>query len=240
MRRRELRQMARREQRVGSRLGALYAELCLAWADLQLGRPDLADDFFGTDPVEVVYEPFLDALYHSVYADWHRLSQRPLAALGAIREVRGARISELSEDADMLLSLAEARTLIALEEHVAAEQVLARTVGSRGALAHQGRILALAARLQSPGDELEYAAWRVLRQLPCAWLDPVEASTVLKQAADALLECGRITAAQGTLGASRAIASALLRDALEEDVAMLRHALGVQATPPKPLPRAQP
>lgn len=233
--------LAAQEQALGSPVGMLWAELCVAWVDVQLRAPSRADGFFTSDPPESAVDPWIDALYHAVRADWHRLHGRSLAALRTVRDTRDARLGELSPDADGLLALAEARALIQLDSHAVAERTLARVVGHTGPVARQAVVVRLMAAMELPTEEIEFATWRVLRHMRAGWLDPVETVHALWQAAERLREGGRIEAAQGARHAARTLAADLVARVPTNDQHVLRAALGAAAdTPSAAWPIARP
>ncbi|TNE84882.1 MAG: RIP metalloprotease [Deltaproteobacteria bacterium] len=227
--RKELERLAAREAAVESPVGTLWAQLCLAWIDTQVGAAERADAFFTEDPPETAVDPWIDAVYHSVRADWHRLHGRSLAALRTVRETRAARLDELSPDAEGLLTLAEARALIQLESQPVAERVLARVVGHTGPVARQAAVVRLLAAIELPTEELEFATWRVLRQAGEAWLDPAETASALWQASVKLEAHGRIDAANGARHAARTLAQRLLIRVEWSDKEALRRRLGPAA-----------
>ncbi|MCO4745763.1 MAG: site-2 protease family protein [Proteobacteria bacterium] len=234
----ELERLAMREAEIGSPIGSLWADLCLAWIDVQLHAANRADSFFQEDPPETAVDPWIDAVYHAVRADWHRLSGRPLPALKLVRDTRAARLDELSLDAEGLLTLAEARALLDLDSAAVAERVLARVVGHTGPVARQAAAVLLRAALNQPSEELEFATWRVLRRSHEAWLDPTEAAATLWQAAERLQNHGRLEAAAGARNTSRRMAKRTLNRAALDDRAALRRRLGPAAGQPPPNTRA--
>ena len=163
-----------REEAVGSPVGTMYAALCLAWADVLAGRPDRADPFFEADPPETALEPWIDALYTYVRAEWHRQRHRPLAALETVQRGRTAREGELSEAATGLLLLAAARARVDLGQHDEAGRALAGIVGDAGPIGRQATVVLLWSTLGASPDELEHAVFRVARRTTEAWLDPAD------------------------------------------------------------------
>src|SRR5690606_8092115 len=100
------------ERATESRLGTAYAELCLAWVDVLAGRADDAARFFARAPPETTLDPWVDALYHYVHAQWHRLGGRPLAALRIARETPPTLGEGAGDDGVGLLALVEAQALV--------------------------------------------------------------------------------------------------------------------------------
>ena len=128
--RRIFEQMSAREFAIGSPMGTAYADLCVTWTDVLAGRLEEASEFFDDDPPETAAHPWTDAIYHYVKAEWHREMGRPLAALSVIQNGRNALGEAHGADARALLSLTEARCLLALGEPDRARRVLARLSGS--------------------------------------------------------------------------------------------------------------
>lgn len=198
--------MAARERAVGSPVGRVYSETCLAWADVLAGEPERASGLFQDDPAETTMEPWVDALYQFVQAEWHRVQGRPLAALRVARDAQEALDPRGPEEATGLLSLAEARALIDLDSATQAQRALARVAGVGGAVGGQAAVVLLWAALDCGPEELELATWRVERRHTGSWLDPSDAALALWAAALALDEQGRRAAASGARGAAVHIA----------------------------------
>lgn len=223
-----LQRMAARERQTDSRLGTAYAELCLAWVDVLACRPADAGRFFAKDPPETALDPWVDALYHFVHAQWHRLEGRPLAALRIAREAPGVLAEGAGDDAIGLLALAEAQALVDLDEPAAAMRTLGRIAGVSGLVGRQATVALLAASLDAP-DDLELATWRVVRRAQDAWLDPTDAASTLWEAARRLDAAHRIDAARGAREAARTLARRTLASATPEDHAALLPLLGPAA-----------
>jgi hypothetical protein len=226
--RRIFEQMSAREFAIGSPMGTAYADLCVTWVDVLAGRLEEASEFFDDDPPETAAHPWTDAVYHYVKAEWHREMRRPLAALSVIQNGRNALDDAQGADVRALLSLAEARCLLALGEPDRARRVLARVSG--GPLARQALPLLLWCSLESldpfePGrrvgtddsTDVELASWKIVRDLQGPWLDPADPTLALVYAAEALSERGRLTAARSARNAARSLARQTLEAAAMED-----------------------
>jgi len=220
-----------REEQVGSPVGTMYAALCLAWADVLAGRPDRADAFFQQDPPETALEPWIDALYTYVRAEWHRQRHRPLPALETAQAGRTAREGELSEAAQGLLLLAAARARVDLGQHDAAVRTLTGIVGDAGPIGRQALVVLLWTTLDQAVDDLEHAVFRVARRVSEAWLDPADAVAALRAAGDALVEHGRTDAAHGSRVAANQLEHRLRTTAAAEDRASLAARLQTRYEP---------
>ncbi len=226
--RRIFEQMSAREFAIGSPMGTAYADLCVTWADVLAGRLEEASEFFDDDPPETAAHPWTDAVYHYVKSEWHRESGRPLAALSVIQNGRNA-LGDDRADARALLSLTEARCLLALDEPDRARRVLARLSG--GPLARQALPLLLWCSLDTAdpeaeavetvgaddGTDLELASWKIVRDLQGPWLDPADPTLALVYAADALTARGRLNAARSARDAATTLAMRVLEAAHLED-----------------------
>jgi hypothetical protein len=207
-----LSRMARRESAVGSAVGRVYSDVCLAWADIVVGRPGDAAPLFKLDPPEVSLDSWVEALYQYVLAEWHRSEQRPLAALRASKCTLAAGLdSRPLEEAAGLAALAEARALIDLDSPQRAERALARIAGLGGPIGLQASSVLLWATLGASTEDLELATWRVERRMHDAWWDPLDPALALWAAADRLDELGRVNAARGARSAARTLVQSLLR-----------------------------
>lgn len=183
--------MTERAELVGSRLGVAYGRICLAWAEVIGGRPDQASSLFREDPPETTLDPWVDALYHYVRAEWDRTQGR---ALGALRTAREAHLAvDLSQvgDASALIALAEARALVDLDAPAQAMRALSRTAGVGGAIGWQASATLVWASLEAEPDDLELAAWRLIRRLHEPCYDPADGAMALWAAAETLTEQGR-------------------------------------------------
>lgn len=227
--RRYLARLAAREHAAGSPLGALYAELCIAWIDLIAGRPEATAVLFRSDPDESALDPWVDMLYHYVHAEWHRLEGRPLAALRIARVTRYALEGDVAPEGDALMALAEARALVDLDACAQAQRVLARLAGIGGPIGRQGAATHLAASLADDTDAVEYATWRVTRSVEASWLDPADTVCILWEVADRLVVSHRVRAARGARDAARHLARRTLAVAAPEDRPPLLRRLGEPA-----------
>jgi hypothetical protein len=208
--------LARYEGQVGSRLGTAWCELMLAWMDLLVGKVEgIAERL---DQEVAVLDPYLEAVQVYLRAELRRLQGSPLGALGAVRELRAVRGAELPDAAGDLLSLAEARALVALGEPGLARQVLARVAGVGGAAGREAAAVLLEAALVGGDlDEIALAARRLPDALEGAALDPVEVTRALWAAGHRLEEGGRLELAaslrrRATRAASRLLALAPVGD----------------------------
>jgi hypothetical protein len=214
-----------RDETGGSALARAWARVGLAWIDVVAGRsPPVAADDLGVDALAEA--PYLDALATWVTAEAHRRASRPLAALRTARRKPG---EAWSEDDVALLRLAEGAALVDLGEPEAARRALAGVVGARGIVARQALVVLLDATLDADREHLEHAAWRVMRRVGEAWLDPVATSATLWAAGERLDELNRRAAADGIREAARALADRTLRAAAAADRAAVRERLGPAA-----------
>lgn len=224
-----------REATVGSRVGKVYAEVCLAWIDVLAHRPEDAAHLFREDPPETTVDPWVDALYHYVHAEWHRLEGRPLAALGTIRETRAALADRLADEAAAMLTVAEAAALLDLDAPEHAERALARVADVGGPIGRQAAAIHLAATLAQVDEdprqdaELELATWRVVRRVHEPWLDPAEVVVVLGEVAERFDRTHRREAARGARNTARELARRLLATASPEDRLPLMRRMGAIA-----------
>jgi hypothetical protein len=225
----QLERLRRHAADTGSAFGSTYAELCLAWLEVQANRTRKATRFFEDQAPEVALEPWVDALYHYVHSTWHRMERRPLAALRIAREALALHADDLADESVGLLTLAEAHALLDLEEPAAAQRVLARLAGVGGLIGRQAAVLHLAASVDAAPDELEFATWRVVRRIHEVWLDPPETVMTLWIAAGHLDEHQRVEAARGAREASRTLAKRTLATAEPVDRHRLAARLGEPA-----------
>lgn len=189
-----LKKVALRESVVQSPLGEAWAGLCLAWGDVVAGDLDTAATFLRTPPDELRLEPYVDALATYVTAEWHRRAGRPQDALAATTTFSS---TSASEAAHGFVALAHAGALLDVGESTKARRVLEDLLGGPDFLVRQALVLLLRASLNGPTEDIEHAAWRVLRHMDAAWLDPVGTATTLQEAADRLSRTNRATAATG-------------------------------------------
>ena len=179
-----LRSLYTHQTQVGSPTGTFYARLCLAWAEVLARQPHEATPFFEEDPPESVINPWFDALYHYVKADWHRQLQRPLASLQLCRRTDVARAGELHPFSSGLLALSEARALVDLGAQTQARQTLAKVAGLGDAIGNQAMVIHLWTRLAD--EDIEMTSWvatQICGRLDQPFLDPVDASHALLMAA---------------------------------------------------------
>ena len=189
--RRAIEHMWARADQVGTPVGVTYARICVAWADVLAGRPESARALFRDDPPSATVEPWVDALYHYVCAEWHRMEGRPLAALRTAREAVGALDFETTAEGEALIALAEARALVQLDAPVQAQRTLARTAGTGGTIGWQAAVTQLWATLDDEADPLERATRRVLQRLDQPGLDPADGAVALWEAGYRLEAAGR-------------------------------------------------
>jgi hypothetical protein len=229
--------IAAREEAIGSPIGRVYSQICIAWTDILAGRPEDASALFEEDPPESLVDPWVDALYHYVQAEWHRASGRPLAALRVAREAHSDIDFEQNNEGAILMSLAEARALVDLDANAQAQRRLARAAGVGGPIGWQAAAILLWASLDGETDDLELATWRVMRRRHEAWLDPGDPILALWNAADQLEERGRLNAARGARDAASTLARRTLRSVDEIDRVSLARRLGdvANARPPQRL-----
>ena len=224
-----LRRLAERQHAVGSHVGRVYAEVCLAWIDVLTGRSEDAAWFFTQDPPETAVDPWIDALYHYVHAEWHRTERRPLASLRMIRDTRTAIGSDMGDNADAMLTIAEARALVAAGAPGKAQRVLARVSGVGGPIGRQASAIQLAAVLDGPIDELEFSVWRVTRRVDEIWLDPADTASLLWSAADRLEATNKVAASLGARDAARRLARRAVDLCATEDRSWLAGRIGPAA-----------
>ena len=198
--------MLQRSRQSGSPLGTAYARVCLAWAEVLAGRPEQARSLFQDDPPAVTVEPWVDALYHYVQAEWHRAEGRPLAALHTATQAASSVTLEHLGEAEALIALAEARALVDLGSNEQALRVLGRTAGVSGSIGWQASVTLLWASIDGGTDDLELATWRVLRRLDEPGLDLADAARALWAASEALAQGGRLDASRGALSAATRLA----------------------------------
>ena len=225
----QLERLATRERAIGSPVGTIYADLCLAWVNVLAGRTEEAAELFEREPPEAVVEPWIDALYHYVSAELQRQLGDPDGALQTARQPRRAWTDELGEASAALLSLAEARSLIELDRIPEAQDVLRGLTGLGGPIGRQATAVALHAALTAQVSDLEQAAWRVGRRIQESWLDPVDTACALDRAALRLREEGFVEVATGVRQAASALATRILESADPSDRDTLRRRLAPEA-----------
>ncbi len=222
---RALERLACRAEQVGSPMGIAYTRVCLAWADVLAGRPRRADPLFRDDPPETALEPWVDALYHYVRAEWDRTQGR---ALGALRTAREAVLSvDLggTGEAEALIALAEARALVDLDAPHQALRALSRAAGVAGPIGWQAEAIRVWATLDEPAA-LERAVRRLLLRADRAALDRADAAMALWVAAQALARAGRDRAADDARAGAISLAARALHDAPAELGAALARRMG--------------
>jgi hypothetical protein len=229
-----LERLAAREVTIGSPVGVMYAELCLAWSDVLVNRSEAADAFFRRDAPESAVEPWLDAVYQYVAAECHRTLGRPLAALRTVRTTRRAIGDDLVDEAAALIAVAEARALVDLDSPAPAARALVRASGMGGPIGRQAMAVHLRIVTAENPDDLEWATWRVARHINESWLDPADVVLALFEAAAALHEQGQSTAAVGARSAAADLAKRTLSRAAVLDRDGLRARMGDAATSDSP------
>lgn len=202
---RRLSALARREREVRSPVGSTYADIVVAWADLQRGRPDLARDLLERDPPQTAIEPWFDILYTVVRAEWFRANARPLDALRAIRDARAAREPEAATAEDDVLTLSECRALLDLGAPDRALHGLSTVLGAAGPAGRQAATMLPRALLDASPADLDAATRRAIRAAAGALLDPVDAAATLDLAADALETTEHFATARRARAASAAL-----------------------------------
>jgi hypothetical protein len=211
---RRLTALALREREVRSPVGSTYADIVVAWADLQRGRPELARDLIERDPPHTALEPWFDILYTVVRAEWFRAHDRPLDALRAIRDARAAREPDASTAEGDVLTLAECRVLLDLGSPEPALRGLSTVLGAPGPPGRQAAALLPRALLDAAPGDLEAATLRAVRASTGALLDPVDAAATLDLAADALEATQHFATARRARAASAALIERVI-DALD-------------------------
>jgi hypothetical protein len=208
----------------GAELGRSYALLLLAWSDVLAGRAiEAGSRLRDAQPIQ---HPWLATLYDHIRGEWHRLEGRPLAALHVSRTPRHAVASGARAYAAALMRLVEARALLDLDSPQQAQQALSHLVDSSGWIGRQATALLLLAALDGPTEDLELAAWRVLRQQHKGWLDAADPVHGLWEAAKVLEERGRNQAARGARDAATLLATRVMGNASPHDQATLSARLG--------------
>ncbi len=229
-----LMRLSAREHAADSRLGALYADTCVAWADLLVGRTAMAGPLFRLDPDATAMDPWVDALFHYVHAEWHRAEGRPLAAVQVARVTRAAIEGEVAALGADLVTLAEARALVDLDADAQARALIGTLAGVGGPVGRQATATLLAASLDAEPDALARATARVVGGRRAAWLDPVDAVHALEAAAERLDAYDRPHAAREARLAAGELTRRVRTAAAPEDRDALARRL---ATPPAALQR---
>ena len=232
-RRRPLLRVRAFERRVGSPLGVWYADLMLAWMDLQVGDLDRADRFFEQEHDETALDPTLDAIFQALKGDWHRRHARPLAALTTVARLRSAQLP-LGGEAEGLLTLVEARALLDLDETAQARQALGRLAGATQVVAADAALARLQVALaEGQVAEVASAAEQLLDPSRPAPLWPVEAVHALRTASDQLQAGDRPAVSRRLAHAAQHRAARALAAATGDD----RTALEGLLHPPCPSPQ---
>lgn len=189
-----LARMAAREEAAGSPVGTAWCDVCLAWSAVQLGETEQARRLLEGRGADATRLPWLDALFHVVQAEIHRVEARPLGALAVLHE---AAQLELDAPGRALLRCAEARAWIDAGAPERARGVLGGLAGATGPLAHQAMGVWLWSQLDGETADLELAVWHLERRRGEGWLDPLDAVQALRAAAEELDTRGRRPAARG-------------------------------------------
>jgi len=223
--------MARREHARASALGSTYAEIVLAWIDVQRGRPDLAAGLIARDPPQTAVEPWFDILYAVVRAEYARALGRPLEAVRVLREARALRERDLDPSDLDLLAIAEGRALLDLGSPDLALRALSPVLGVGGPAGAQAAALLPRALLDAGVKELEPATRRAIEACRTALLDPIDAAASLDLAAEQLESHEVYTTARRARIASAEIVHRALYgvDAAFEEAALQRLAASRQA-----------
>lgn len=231
--RRQLCRLAERENALGSLAGSTYAEIVLAWVDIQRGRPDLAADLLERDPAHTALEAWFDVLYAVVSAECFRAAGRPLDAIRTLRRTRTAREPELSATAQDLLAIIEGRTLLDLDAPGQALQRLSTVLGVSGPAGRQATVLLVRALLDAKTEDLVAATLRAVRAARGALLDPIDAAGSLDLAATTLEDHGALETARSAREASASVVRRVL-DRLDdaEERAVLERLLAARVRTP--------
>jgi len=147
-----------------------------------------------------------------------------------VRELRSAYGAELPDEAADLVTIAEARLYLALEEPRRAEQLLAQVAGVGGLVGQDACAVRLqAALMRGTADEVELAARRLALRLSGRFLDAPQAVLALWDAGARLEEDGRLQAAEHLRRRARRKSAALVAVASTSDRLCLVHRLGEPA-----------
>jgi hypothetical protein len=222
-----LRRMSEREEAAGSPLGATWCAVCLAWAAVQLGDSERARQLLDGQAAVATHTPWLDALYHLVDAEIHRVEARPLRSLAIYEEAEG--IDALTDEGRALLTLGRARAWLDAGAPERARHHLAELAGTHGALATQATAVLLRVALNGSDSELEQAVWRVTRRLGDSWPDPLDTIDALMSAAATLEARGRVPAARSAHSAGRTLLHRTLRGLDEVSARQARMRLGLSS-----------
>lgn len=189
-----LKKVALRESVVESPLGEAWAGLCLAWGDVVAGDTDAAAEFLQAPPAELALEPYVEGLRTYVTAEWHRRAGRPDDALATILT---APPTHKNTAIHGFVALSHAAALLDIGDSTNARRVLDDVFAGPDFLVRQAVVLRLRAAEGQTTEDVEHAAWRVLRHIDAAWLDPVQTVTALHDAALRLSRDNRAAAATG-------------------------------------------
>lgn len=236
-RRAGLRALARRQEAIGSPIGATYAAIVLAWADLQIGRPAAAEALIAHDPPQTAAEPWFDILYTVVTAEWSRAVGRPEDAVRAVVDVRTARGPAHATAAADLLAIAEARALLDLDRPEHALEVLSTVLGAVGPAGRQAAVLLPLALVHASASDLAAAAGRAVHASRRALLDPLDASAALHRTARRLRASGDLATADQVDQASAALVRRVLAALDDDDAHAARARVDALRAGPRPEPR---
>jgi hypothetical protein len=226
--RERLQRIAAFEQNVGSAVGAAWCALMDGWIDVVTGQPSRAVSAIEAGVPRL--EPDLESLHAYVGAERHRQEGAPLAGLRLIQSLRSAYGADLPDEAGDLVTIAEARLYLALEEPRRAEQLLAQVAGVSGLVGQDALSVRLEALLmRGTADQVESAARRLATRLPGRFLDAPQAVLALWEAAERLEEDGRVQAAEHLRRRARRKAASLVAIASTPDRLCLVHRLGEPA-----------
>jgi hypothetical protein len=214
-----LKKVAIRESVVESPLGEAWAGLCLAWGDVVAGDTDAAGSFLETPPAALRLEPYVHALSTYVTAEWHRRAHRPEDALATTTGFASPNASDATQG---FVALAHAGALLDVGDRAEACRVLGSLLSGPDFLVRQALVLLLRATLEGPTEDIEHAAWRVLRHIDAAWLDPVRTATTLQEAANRLSCANRATAATGIQQAVQTLVARTLSTAHSDHKSVLQ------------------
>ncbi len=223
-----LQRIARFEQGVGSQVGASWCRLMEAWIDVVTGQTSQAVEAIDAGVPRL--EADLESLHAYVGAERHRLEGAPLAGLRLVRDLRAAYGTDLPDEAADLVTIAEARLYLALDEPGRAEQLLAQVAGVGGLVGQDALAVRLqAALMRGTADQVELAARRLALRLSGRFLDAPQAVLALWEAAQLLDGDGRLQAAELLRRRARRKSAALVAVASTADRLCLVHRLGEPA-----------
>ncbi len=216
------------ERGVGSAVGEAWCRLMGAWINVVTGQTAAAVEVIDAGVPRL--EPDLESLHAYVGAERYRLDGAPLAGLRLVRDLRSAYGAELPDEAADLVTIAEARLYLALEEPHRAEQLLAQVAGVGGLVGQDACAVRLEAALMGGNaDQVELAARRLAMRLGGRFLDAPQAVRALWDAAECLELDGRLQVAEHFRRRARRKAAALITVAATSDRLCLVHRLGESA-----------